>query len=71
MIRFKQNVAKVTAATVIFAFMGNVSAQFRPEAQAHLDAATRNTLGDADLMNTTRYFFCSLTDNPGFVNEVR
>jgi hypothetical protein len=66
-----RTLAKVTATTVMLALMGNASAQFRPEAQAHLDAATRNTLGDADLMNTTRYMFCSLTDNPGFVNEVR
>lgn len=71
MIRSKETLAKLTAAAVMLAFMGNASAAFSPETQTHLDAATRNTLGDVDLMNTTRYMFCSLTDNPGFVNEVR
>ena len=71
MIRTNDKLMKLTAAAVMLAFIGSASAQFRPETQGHLDAATRNTLGDADLMSTTRYFFCALTDNPSFVNEVR
>jgi glyoxylase-like metal-dependent hydrolase (beta-lactamase superfamily II) len=53
--------------------VSNVSAQaqFAPETQGHLDAATRNALGDPDLMNHYRYYFCGYTDNPSFVNLVR
>jgi len=71
MTRSKQALLKITAAAVALVFIGDASAQFRPETQAHLDAATRNTLGDADLTNNYRYYFCSYTDNPTFVNEVR
>jgi glyoxylase-like metal-dependent hydrolase (beta-lactamase superfamily II) len=69
--RSKQTLAKTTAAAVMLAFIGNASAQFSPQTELHLDAATRNTLGDADLMNNIRYYFCGYTDNPGFVNIVR
>ena len=71
MIRSKQAMTKLTATAVMLAFIGSASAQFSPQTQLHLDAATRNTLGDADLMNSIRYYFCGYTDNPGFVNIVR
>ncbi|HZR03000.1 MAG TPA: MBL fold metallo-hydrolase [Burkholderiales bacterium] len=59
------------ALTAMLAGIGSASAQFTSETQTHLDAATRNALGDPDLMGHYRYYFCSYTDNPSFVNEVR
>ena len=71
MIRSKQTLASLTIAALLLGSIGDAFAQFRPETQGHLDAATRNTLGDPDLTDNYRYYFCGYTDNPGFVNVVR